>query len=108
MDIHSAVHETRQFGSKCVYERIRDSTVGITTDYGFDGRSSIPGKGIRNFSPLHSVRAHPASYPMGTGGSLSGVKQPRREADHSPPCSAEVKNVGAIPPLSHSSTLGGA
>jgi hypothetical protein len=33
---------------------------------------------------------HPASYPMGIRGSL-GVKQPGREADHSPPSSAEVK-----------------
>jgi hypothetical protein len=33
-------------------------------------------------------------------GALSpGVKRPGREADHSPPSSAEVKNGGAIPPL---------
>jgi hypothetical protein len=33
-------------------------------------------------------------------GSLSlEVKQPGREADHSPPSSAEVKNVCTIPPL---------
>jgi hypothetical protein len=31
---------------------------------------------------------------MGTGGSFPG-----READYSPPSSAEVKNGGAIPPL---------
>jgi hypothetical protein len=32
-------------------------------------------------------------------GTLSpGVKQPRREADHSPPPIAEVKNVGAMSP----------
>jgi hypothetical protein len=37
--------------------------------------------------------AHPASYPMGTRGSFPGVKRPGREADHSPPYSAEVKNV---------------
>jgi hypothetical protein len=29
---------------------------------------------------------------MGTGVSFSRVKQPEREVDHSPPCSAEVKN----------------
>jgi hypothetical protein len=28
-----------------------------------------------------------------------GVKRPRREGDHSPPCNAEVKNGGTIPPL---------
>jgi hypothetical protein len=37
--------------------------------------------------------AHPASYPMGTGGSFPGVKaRPGRDADHSPRSSAEVKN----------------
>jgi hypothetical protein len=36
--------------------------------------------------------AHPASCTMGTGGSLSGGKvRPERDADHSPPSSAEVK-----------------
>jgi hypothetical protein len=43
---------------------------------------------IQNCSLLHSIQtgfgAHPASYPMGTGGCFSGVKRPRREADHSP------------------------
>jgi len=48
-----------------------------------------------NFSLRHRVQtasgAHPASYPVGTGGS-QGVKRPAREADHSSPSSAEVKN----------------
>jgi hypothetical protein len=35
--------------------------------------------------------AHPASYPMGTGALSLGVKRPGREADHSPPSSAELK-----------------
>jgi hypothetical protein len=36
--------------------------------------------------------AHPASYPMGTGGPFPGGKErPGRDADHSPPSSAEVK-----------------
>jgi hypothetical protein len=35
-------------------------------------------------------------YTMGTGALSLGVKQPRREADHSTPSSAEVKNGGAI------------
>jgi hypothetical protein len=29
-----------------------------------------------------------------------GLKRPRREADHSPPSSAEVKNGEVVPPLS--------
>jgi hypothetical protein len=36
---------------------------------------------------------HPASYPMGTGALSLGVKRPGREAEHSPPSSAEVKNA---------------
>jgi hypothetical protein len=36
--------------------------------------------------------AHPASYTMGTGGSFTrGKARPGRDADHSPPSSAEVK-----------------
>jgi hypothetical protein len=34
---------------------------------------------------------HPASYPMGTRALSLGVKRQGREADHSPPSSAEVK-----------------
>jgi hypothetical protein len=44
--------------------------------------------------------AHIVSYPMGVLGDFSGVKQLGHETDHSPPYSAEVKNNGAIPPLS--------
>jgi hypothetical protein len=37
--------------------------------------------------------AHPASYSVGTGDSFPGGKaRPGRDADHSPPSSAEVKN----------------
>jgi hypothetical protein len=53
--------------------------------------------GAGNFSPHHYVQngsgAHPASYSMGTRGSFLRVKRPGREADHSPPSSAEVKNA---------------
>jgi hypothetical protein len=39
-----------------------------------------------------SSRAHPASYPMVTGGPFPGGRtRPGRDADHSPPSSAEVK-----------------
>jgi hypothetical protein len=66
--------------------------------YGLDDRSSrvrFPA-GVENFSLHHRVQngsgAHPASYAMSTRGSTSlEVKRPRREADHSPPSSAEVK-----------------
>jgi hypothetical protein len=58
----------------------------------------------QSFSLLHSGQAgsgaHPASYSVGTGGGAISpeVKRPGREADHSSPSSAEVKNGGAIPP----------
>jgi hypothetical protein len=74
----------------------RDSSVDIATGYGLDDRSS----GVRfpaeagNFS-LHRVHtgseANPVFYPMGTG-----VKRPGREADHSPPFSAEGQECGAL------------
>jgi hypothetical protein len=47
----------------------RNSSVGIVTDYGME----------EALSP--------------------GLKRQEREAEHSLPSSAEVKNVGAIPPL---------
>jgi len=57
---------------------------------------SIPDRG-RNFSLRHRVQSgfgvHPASYLMSTKGSSLGVEQPGRQADHSLPSSAEVKNA---------------
>jgi hypothetical protein len=85
---------------------ILDSVVGIATGCGLDGR----GVGVRvqvgqDFSPLHVIHtrsgAHPASYPMGSGGSFPEVKRPGREADHSPPTSAEVKNMWIYTSISH-------
>jgi hypothetical protein len=50
-----------------------------------------------NFSLHYRVQtgsgAHPASYPVGTRGPFLGIKAVGREADHSPPSSAEVKNA---------------
>jgi hypothetical protein len=57
----------------------RESAVGIATGYGLDGG----GVGVRvplgaRFSPLHVAQtdcgAHPASYPIHTGGSFPGGK----------------------------------
>jgi hypothetical protein len=64
--------------------------------------------GAKDFSLFHSVQTgsgyHPASYPMGTGGSF----HEGNETDHSPPSSAEVKNDGAIPPPPHTYSWCGA
>jgi hypothetical protein len=45
-----------------------------------------------NYTADNGSGAHPASYTMSTGGSFPGGKErPGRDADHSPPSSAEVK-----------------
>jgi hypothetical protein len=49
------------------------------------------------FSHLRVVQTgsgvHPTSYTLGSGGCFPGVKRPGREADHSSPTSAEVKEM---------------
>jgi hypothetical protein len=45
---------------------------------------------------------------MSTLGSFPGGKWPEREADHRPPSSGEVKKVGVITPLPHTSSCRGA
>jgi hypothetical protein len=76
----------------------RDSSVGIATGYRLDdqGEREFESRYVKKFSLLHIVqtdsRVHPTSYKMGTV-ALPGVKQQGREADHSPPTSAEVKKM---------------
>jgi hypothetical protein len=68
------------------------------SDYGLDDRAiEVRSPTGTDFSSSPCVQTgsgvHPASYPMGTGGSFPGGKaRPGRDADHSPPSSAEVKN----------------
>jgi hypothetical protein len=77
----------------------RVSSVSIVSDYGLDDRAigvRFPAE-AKDFSSSPCVQtgaaAHPASYTMGTGGPFSGGKaRLRRDADHSPPSSAEVVN----------------
>jgi hypothetical protein len=68
------------------------------SDYGLDDRAievrSPTGAGFFS-SPCVQTGSgsHPASGTMGTGGSFPGGKaRPGRDAEHSPPSSAEVKN----------------
>jgi hypothetical protein len=68
------------FVRMCSLSLRQDSSVGIVTDYGLDDRMigvrfpAVAGK----FSLRHRVQTgsgtHPASYPMGTGGSFPGDK----------------------------------
>jgi hypothetical protein len=79
--------------------RSRDSSVGIATGYGLDDRgvrSSSPGR-VRNLLFYTSSRPALASTQppiQWVPRALSpGVKREGREADHSPPTSAEVKKM---------------
>jgi hypothetical protein len=79
--------------------KCRDSAVGIATGYGLDDRGvrvRVP-VGARIFtSPRrHRPALGPTQPPIQwVRESLSpGVKRPGREADHSPPTSAEVKKT---------------
>jgi hypothetical protein len=84
-----------------LYEKI------CLTGYGQDGRGWIPGKDtIFLFSIASRLTLGPTQPPIQcVPGALSpGVKRLGREADHSPPSSAEVKNDGAIPTLPHMSS----
>jgi hypothetical protein len=74
--------------------RVSSSVQCLTNDWTTGIRSPA---GAKDFSSSLCVQtgsgAHPASYPKGTGGSFPGGKvRLGRDADHSPPSSAEVKN----------------
>jgi hypothetical protein len=75
--------------------RNRYSSVVYLWDTAWMKDVKLPAK-TGNFSLRHRVQTgsgvHPASYPMGTRGSFPGDKA-EREADHSPPSNAEVKNM---------------
>jgi hypothetical protein len=69
------------------------------SDYGLDDRTIKVRSptGAEDFSSSPCVQtgsgAHQASYPMGTGDPFPGGKaRPGRDAEHSSPSSAEVKN----------------
>jgi hypothetical protein len=69
------------------------------SDYGLDDRAIgvRPPAGATDFSSIFCVQtgsgAHPASCPLSTGGLSPGVKERLgRDANHSPPSSAEVVN----------------
>jgi hypothetical protein len=78
--------------------------------YVLGGRGSIPERGKGYFSTVFRPALGSTQPPIQWApGDLSrGVKRPGREADHSPPSSAEVKSGGAIPRLSHMSLWRGA
>jgi hypothetical protein len=80
----------------------RDSVVGIATDYGLDGRGvgvRFP-VGPRIFSTPYRRAVSPTQHlTKWVPGALSpGVKRQGRDADHSPPTSAQVKKMWIYTP----------
>jgi hypothetical protein len=71
-------------------------SVSKMTSYGLDDKGSIPGRSTDSYlrrRVLIGSGAHPASCPMGATGYFPEGKQPKREANHSLPFAAVVKNA---------------
>jgi hypothetical protein len=75
------------------------SSVSIVSGYGLDDRaievrSPVEAKDLSSSLCVQTgSEVYPASCTMGTGGPFPGGKaRPGRDADHSPPSSAEVVN----------------
>jgi hypothetical protein len=80
----------------CIYWW-RDSSVGVATGYGLNGRGSIPQRGKTYF--FLSEASRPSLEPIqafqfAQGTLSSGIKQPDRD----------VKNCGAMSPFPHTSS----
>jgi hypothetical protein len=88
-----------------LYMGSRDNLVGIAAGYGMDGRGSIPGRSKNFFHSTasrpalgfthHHIQRVPRAIPR-------GVKRLGRDADHSHPSRAEVKNAwsyNSTPPM---------
>jgi hypothetical protein len=95
------------YGYQSLWTRSRGSSVGIAMGYGLDDRDSIPGRGKKLFSTPQRLDQLWCPRSLISSG-YKGLKWPGPEADHSPPCSAEVKNGGVIPPFPNKSSCRGA
>jgi hypothetical protein len=73
--------------------RVAQSVHCLTTDWTAGVRSPIEAEDFSsNLCVQTGSGAQPASCTVGTGGSFPGGKgRPGRDADHSPPSSAQVK-----------------
>ena len=70
-------------------------TYSIVTDTGSRVRGSNTARGKRIFSSPnrpHRPWGPPSLLFHGHGGTFMGIKRPKRDVDHSPPSSSEVKN----------------
>jgi hypothetical protein len=80
------VHEQRNFS---LGDGVTQSVQCLTTGWTTEVRSPTHAEDFSsNLCVQTGFGAHPASFPMGPGGKA----RPGRDADHSPPSSAEVKN----------------
>jgi hypothetical protein len=92
-------HKLQIFSCACAFRTSRDSSVGVVTGYGQDGRwvGVRVSVGARIFSsPRLPDRSWGPSSLLSNGYRRlfpPGVKRPGRQADRSPPTSAEVKNM---------------
>jgi hypothetical protein len=100
-DVSLSIIECRSRDSSVDSDRLRAGRSG------FDSRQ---GQEIFLFSTASRPPLGPTQPPIKwVPSSISpGLKRVGRETDHSPPSSAPVKNGGAIPPLSHTSSWRGA
>jgi hypothetical protein len=76
----------------------RNSSVGIATGYWMDDRGirvNVPvgSRILTSRSRPHRLWGTPSLLFNGYGGASPRVKRPGREADHSPPTSADVKKT---------------
>jgi hypothetical protein len=89
-----------------------DSSVGIPTGVGWmtvkSGFNSRQGQGIFFYLTSGRVWSPPSLLQNGRSSVSPGVSRQGREADHSTPSNAEVKNGGAIPPFPNMSLWHGA
>jgi hypothetical protein len=87
------------FSSFHFSHKSRDSVVCIVTGYRLDDR------GVRVRVPVFSAASRPAMGPTQHPIQwVPGVKGPGREADHSPPDSAEVKKMWVYTSTPHTSS----
>jgi hypothetical protein len=95
--IHTYIHLYHLMNHVTVIVKSREISVGIALGYGLDDRGSRVRflAGARNFSLHYRVQngsgAHAATYQWVQGALFLGIKWQGREADHSSPSSAEVK-----------------
>jgi hypothetical protein len=80
-----------------VLERSRDSSIGIPTGYELNSRGSIPG--ADKIFPFSTVSRPVLGTPSLQSRGYRGLFPQSKEADHSPPSRAKVKNDGSVPPL---------